>query len=413
MKRGMSPLPFQRKNKIGLILSGGGARAAYQVGVLQGIADALPNGAPNPFPIVCGTSAGAIDAVGLAARACDFRGAIAHMLRIWGQLHVGKIYRAGFFDILRTVAHWLLSLLHSRPANSVSLLDNEPLARLISQCVDFSGIEKAVAAGSLDAVCITASGYASGQAVSFFQGKPELDAWCRARRFGARTQLAPAHVLASTAIPFLFCPIRIGDEYFGDGSMRQLAPFSPALHLGAERVLAITVGRSVPDTSISASRGARLPPLAQIAGFMLDSVFLDAIEMDLERIERINNTVSHVIGHISDGHGAALRRIETLVLAPSEDISAIAMRHAEALPKSLRMLMRCLGGKGNGGANLLSYLLFEKPFVRELIELGRRDAQTRIEEILRFLDCESMPIRAGATIHELPDATRTLRRGAM
>jgi len=193
--------------------------------------------------------------------------------------------------------------------------------------------------------------------------------------------------------------------------MRQLAPFSPALHLGAERVLAITVGSSTPGATTSASRDVRLPSLAQIAGFMLDSVFLDALEMDLERLERINNTVSSIKEHLSDGHGATLRRIETLVLSPSEDISAIATRHAEALPKSLRILMRCLGGKGSGGSNLLSYLLFEKPFVRELIALGRRDAQARIEEILRFLGYESMPIRASATVHQIP--TRAAHAAAL
>lgn len=365
---------------------GGGARAAYQVGVLRAIAASLPGKTSTPFPIICGTSAGAINAVALAARASNFRAAVGRMLRIWSQLHVNHVYRAGLIDVLRSLWRWAGSVVFSRRSRfaPVSLLDNSPLRKLLERCIDFSGIQRAINDGALDALCVTASGYASGHSLSFFQGTEDLSSWQRARRVGCRTEIGLNHILASTAIPFVFTPVHLGSEYYGDGSMQQLAPFSPVLHLGADRVLAISVGRPARKYQQDQPNEG-FPSLAQIAGHLLDCVFLDSLEMDLERLRRINQTIDLMPQEVRDKHGLSLRRVETLVLAPSQPIESIASRFADALPWPVRMLMRLLGGSGKGGSNLLSYLLFEQTYCRALIKLGYDDTMRRMQEVLQFL----------------------------
>lgn len=379
--------------KVGLILTGGGARAAYQVGVLQAIADMLPAHTPNPFRVICGTSAGAVNAVGLASHIGDFRTSIGRLLRLWGNLHVGDVYRSGAFDVVRSLGRWLGSLLSRRWAQRtpVSLFDNSPLAALLERHIDFSGIRNAIDTGVLDALCVTASGYASGQSISFFQGCHSIAPWQRARRIGIVEELSVAHVLASSAIPFVFPPVKLGDGYYGDGSMQQLAPFSPALHLGAERIMAICVGRAVNRRKPVSSEG--FPSLAQITGHLLDCVFLDTLEMDLERLQRINHTISLLPSAVRDQHGVSLRRVETFMMSPSEVIEDIALRYADALPAPVRFLLRCMGASGKGGSNLLSYLLFEKPYCRALVRLGFKDAMAKKSEILSFLGHD--PVAAG------------------
>jgi len=383
-KPGMGIPPHSRPHRIGLILTGGGARAAYQVGVLRAIASLMPRDTRNPFPIICGTSAGAINAVGLASQAHDFRLAVARMLMIWRNLGVRDVYRAGPVQMLRTLLRWIASLINSRWARqgSISLLDNSPLARLLSRHVDFGGIGRSIDCGALDAVCVTASAFAVEHSLSFYEGHEGCVPWRRARRMGVPTQLNVDHVMASSAIPFVFAPVKLEQGYCGDGSMQQLAPFSPALHLGATRILAISVARTrqSPEHHIP---GSTPPTLAQIAGFLLNCVFIDSMETDLERLHRVNRTVSALPQ--SPASGEALRPVETLVLAPSRPLEPLAVRHARRLPASVRFLLRCLGGTRRSGATLLTYLLFERPYCRELIDLGFRDTLARRDELLQFL----------------------------
>ena len=370
----------------GLIMSGGGARAAYQVGVLRAIARMLPQRSHNPFQIICGTSAGAINAASLASNGDRFDRAVSHLARTWGNLHVGQVYRADLLGTARILARCLASVLTGRlhRHQPVSILDCAPLGALLGRLIDFARIRHTIAAGHLSALCVTASSYTSGDSISFFHGDGSHEPWRRARRVGRPAEIGLAHVLASCALPFAFPVVPIDGEHFGDGSMHQLAPISAALHLGAQRVLVIGVA--------SASRGERgarepgvWPSLAQIAGHMLDAIFVDTLDMDLERLQRINQTLASIPEEVRSRPGAALRTIATLVIRPSEPVDEIAIAHADELPRAMWLLMRRIGGLEPNGARVLSYLLFERTYCRHLMRLGFSDAMAQRGRILEFL----------------------------
>jgi NTE family protein len=234
--------------KAGLVLTGGGARAAYQVGVLRALSEILPPEVRTPFPIICGTSAGAVNAAVMAANGSDFRRGVRQLMTVWKNFRAYHVYRADPVGVFRNTAHWIMAVLAGGglgKRTAVSLLDNEPLGDLLRNRLDFSTIQSAIDAGDLIAVSVTCSGYSSGQSVTFFQGVPGLEPWHRARRIGIPMPINPDHLLASSALPFVFPAVRINREYFGDGSMRQIAPVSPALHLGADRLLIVGVGRQL------------------------------------------------------------------------------------------------------------------------------------------------------------------------
>ncbi|MBS1189470.1 MAG: Patatin [Rhodocyclaceae bacterium] len=369
-----------------LILTGGGARAAYQAGVLAAIAGLLPAPTRNPFPILCGTSAGAINAATLACQAENFRAAVDNLLSIWRNMRADHVYRADPVGIGLSGGRWLsmlaLGWLLKNPPRS--LLDNSPLRHLLARHLDLGGIDRAIAAGALHAVSITASGYESGESVSFFQARGEVEAWRRTQRIGSRVRLDIHHLMASSAIPFIFPAVRIHREYFGDGSMRQQAPISPAIHLGAERVLVIGAGRMTePQKRLSYGR---YPTLAQIAGHALSSIFLDSLSMDIERIQRINQTLSAIPEEAREAARLLLRPIRTLVIAPSKRLDHLAARHARALPWAVKVLLTGIGAMNRHGGALTSYLLFEQPYTRALIELGYQDTLARAEEVRDFLE---------------------------
>jgi len=369
-----------------LILTGGGARAAYQVGVLLAIAKLSRQRKHNPFPILCGTSAGAINAAGLACLADNFGKSVAILARIWRNMEAGHIYRADALGIGISGARWLQALalgwLIGEPPRS--LLDNTPLRHLLGRHLDFAGIERAIASGALHALSISASGYETGENISFFQAHPSAQAWNRVQRMGIRSAIGIDHLLASSAIPFVFPATRIHREYFGDGSMRQVAPISPAIHLGAERVLIIGAGRASEYQVRQASES--YPSLAQIAGHALSSIFLDGLATDIERMQGINRMLE-AGPKIADAHPEiALRPIRTLVISPSQRLDRIAAEHASALPWPVKYLLSGIGAMNRRGGALTSYLLFEKPYTRALIDLGYADSMARSEEIGSFLD---------------------------
>ena len=372
----------------GLILSGGGARAAYQVGVLAAIAQLLPAGAANPFPVIVGTSAGAVNAVSLAAGAMDFTAAIERLTAFWQGFRSHQVLRSDWPGVIsqasRFVTHSLLGIGAKVP---VALLNSSPLSDLLHTRLDLSGIDQAIAQKQLHAVAVTAFGYESGQAVTFYQGGRSIDPWLRHRRIGVPTQLSVEHLLASSAIPLLFAPVKIGNEYFGDGAVRQSAPISPALHLGASRVLVVGVSgnpRGVdPDTSLRTYTGQQ-PSLAQIGGHMLNSTFIDSLESDIELLQRLNQ-FSHLLPDGTPTRALGVAPVEVLVIAPSQPIDEIAARHRQELPAALRLFLRGPGATKTSGAGVLSYLLFEAGYCSELIELGRRDALAKREELCRFL----------------------------
>lgn len=374
-----------RAPRIGLIMTGGGARAAYQVGVLRAIAELLPRDIRNPFPIICGTSAGSVNAAVLAANGSNFRHGVRELVRVWKNFTTDQVYRSDAYGVACNTARWLLAVVAGGrlgESTRVSLLDNEPLAALVRNRLDFSTIQGAIDEGDLAAVAVTCSGYSSGQAVTFYQGRPELEPWKRARRLGMAMPLAPDHLLASSALPFIFPAVHINREFFGDGSMRQVAPISPALHLGADRLFIIGVGRQLMPRREYAS-SSTYPSLAQIAGHCLNSIFLDSLEVDLERLQRINRTLAVIPPEVREEKGIAMHHVDFRLIAPTEDLEQVALEFADDLPRAVRLLL--YGARKRSGANLLSYLLFEKSYCRALIQMGYRDTMQHQGDLMEFL----------------------------
>lgn len=376
----------------GLILSGGGARAAYQVGVLSAIADLLPDSSRNPFPVIVGTSAGAINAVGLACGALHFRETVRRLSTVWRSFHTDQVYRSDWTGVLHQASRFLgHSVLGFGKQLPVALLDSSPLARMLERELDFSGIAAAIRHRQLRAIAVTAFGYESAQAVTFYQGHGAIDPWLRHRRLGVPTRLAVPHLLASTAIPLIFEPVKINREYFGDGAVRQTAPISPALHLGATRVLVVgvsgnPVGEQTRTAPIPRPAGA-MPSLAQISGHMLNSTFIDNVENDIELLERLN-LLGRLVPVEQRKRAYGLTPVEVLVISPSQPLDRIAARHRHEMPAALRLFLRGPGGTREGGGGLLSYLLFEPGYCSELIELGYRDAMAKKSELKAFLKLE-------------------------
>ena len=374
------------ETRTALILTGGGARAGYQVGVLKAIRELLPEPARNPFPILCGTSAGALNAASMAVWAEDFGAGVDGLLKVWQNFSAHQVYRADPAGIGISGARWLSTLalgwLTRRAPRS--LLDNSPLRRLLSDSLDFSRIGRAIDSGALHSVSITCSGYSSGQSVSFYQGRAELEPWRRSQRVGAPTEISLDHLMASSAIPFIFPAVHLNREWFGDGSMRQVAPVSPAIHLGAHKIMVVGAGRLADENA--RPTGAIYPSLAQIAGHAMSSIFLDSMSVDLERMTRINNTLSLIPESVRAEKRMSLRPIEVLVISPSQRLDHLAARHAHALPWSVRALLRGIGAMNQNGGALTSYLLFERSYTNALIDLGYADTLARRDEVLRFLD---------------------------
>ena len=374
----------QEAGRAALVLTGGGARAAYQVGVLQALRHIRGPRPGNPFPILCGTSAGGINAAALAVYSADFNMAVRKVAWIWRNFHVDQVYRADAPALIGSGLRWGSALMTGWAVRQTprALLDNSPLRRLLLHTLDFSAIDRAIAAGHLHALSVTASGYTSGESLAFFAAHPSVPNWRRTQRLGVRATIGVDHLLASSAIPFVFPAVRINREYFGDGSMRQLAPVSPAIHLGADRILVIGAGRLAEE---GRQRTDAYPSPAQIAGHAMSSIFLDGLAVDLEGLERINATLTAFSVAQRQAAGVPWRPIETLVISPSQRLDTMAGHHRESLPTMLRLVLRGVGAMRREGSTLLSYLLFEPGFTRALMELGFEDTMARRDEVAAFL----------------------------
>ncbi len=364
-----------------LILPGGGARGAYQVGVLKAISELLVDDV-NPFPVICGTSAGAINAAVLASHAHEYLIGIERLENFWRSMHCERVYRTDAWTVLKSGMRFAITLLSGGliQTNPRAFLDNMPLRRFLQKTLQLDGIQTALELDALRAVAITASGYTCASAISYFQAQEDIDTWERSRRRGQAAKLNVHHLLASAALPIIFPAERIGNEYFGDGGMRMVAPLSPAIHLGANAILIIGTRDEKPD--LPPESPTEYPSAGEIGGYLMDTIFMDTLNADLARLKRINKTLALVPEDKRRQTG--LKNIDSLVIKPSRDLRHVTQAHVHEIPLSVQILLRTLGGWGRDW-RMASYLLFESAYCGELIDLGYADGMNAEQEIIHFL----------------------------
>jgi len=390
---GLAPAAARPIKRKALVLPGAGARGAYQVGVLKAIAKLSPRPAENPFQIMTGTSAGAINAAVLASRAGHFANAIAEMEQVWGGFDSSQVFRTDNWTMLKSSLHWFAAIVLGGLGirNPKSLLDNSPLRELLVQRLPRGAITRAIDRGYVDAVAVTASAYTSARSVTFYQTRLPIEPWERVRRVGMPARISVDHLLASAAVPFVFPPVRLGGEYYGDGSMRHPAPLSAAIHLGADRLLVIGVRDERPEPAPAATVEPEFPTFGHLAGYMLDTLFLDGLYADLERLTGVNVLLSELGTERLRSSAHDWRPIDSLVILPKVDLREVAAEYVHELPRGVRALLEGVGAFSRGGMQLVSYLLFESPFTRELIAMGYRDAMAMRDELVAFLNDEPIP----------------------
>lgn len=372
----------------GVVLTGGGARAAYQVGVLKGISDIFPDWA-HPFRVIVGTSAGAINAVALAGGGGVFRHNITRLEQIWSELTIDQIYKANSYDILRNMTDIARRMISGAYDESpMALLNNSPLKALLKREVDFEKVRAAIAAGDIAALGVNACGYSTGQSICFFEGAPSLNGWTSGQRTGVRAELGLDHVLASSAIPTLFRPVKINREYFGDGVTRQMAHISPALRLGASKVLVIGVSAN----NMCPPKRPKAPEVANfghVIAHVFNGMFLDTLDYDIDRLRLINQLLELVPEDKLRDSKLGLKPVRLLEISPSEDMGELATRHLNRIPMVLRRFAGASRDTYTSGSSLVSYLMFDHGFCRELIRMGYEDAQRQSRQIEQFFKADA------------------------
>ncbi len=369
-------------NDTALILPGGGARGAYQVGVLKAIGELLGNNG-NPFPVICGTSAGAINAAVMASHAHEYLLGIERLEQFWRSMRCQRIYRTDAWTVLSSTLRWAAALFSGGVLNCEpkALLNNKPLHDFLQASLQLDGIQTALEQGALRGVAVTAAGYTCASAISFYQAQGDIRSWDRSRRRGQPAQLQIEHLMASAALPVIFPAQRIGHEFFGDGGMRLVAPLSPAIHLGANRILVIGTRDENPDTA--PTEPVHYPRLGEIGGYLLDTIFMDTLNADLARMHRINRTLKLIPPEQREL--TSLTHIESLVIKPSKDLRYVTRDHVHSIPGSVQLLLRILGGWGRDW-RMASYLLFESDYCGELIDLGYADGMAAQDAIRGFFE---------------------------
>ncbi len=367
--------------KSALLLTGGGARAAYQVGVLKAIAQQFPRNSKVPFQIISGTSAGAINGTGIACYASCFHLGVKKIESVWRNFHTEQVYYSSYSRVFLQLLRGVFSIFQADYANKkpVSLFDNKPLQHLLTQILDLHRIDRNIMGGHLSSLSVTASCYNNGDSITFFQSDA-AEEWRRAKRCGQRTLLGIHHLLASAAIPIVFPSVRIHQQYFGDGSVNQLAPLSAPIHLGADKILVI--GVADPRKNERAQKMMHHPELATIAGHLLDTVFTDTLNSDMERMQRINRTIETMLQHNIQPE---LKPVQSLLINPSQNLNQIASEHYLSLPLAVRTLLRTIGIRQHSDSSMASYLLFEQSYTRRLIDLGYEDGCQQMDNILQLL----------------------------
>ena len=391
----------------GLVLMGGGARTAYQAGALQALAQLLsnkarqPSSAAFPFQILVGTSAGALNATYLASRAMDGLDALTGLGEFWHGLHSHLVYHLPHTPMAR-ISRWATALgVTLAVRQQGAALDSLPLVDTLHRRIALNNIAQALQSGQLKALAVTASSYTTGEHWTFCQTASAQDtlSWSRPGRRAERQDITIEHLMASSAIPFIFpaTPLWVDGnmEFFGDGSMRQSSPLSPAVHLGAHKILAIGVGQPQPSSWASdpdAKTFRQKPSLGNIAGHAMASVFNDTLLSDVEQVQSVNQSIQALKRHLSEHHqddlaqSLPLREVDVLALQPSESLDALAQAHVHELPKPVHRVLEGLGALKGSGAALSSYLLFEPGFLRALMALGAKDVQSRKDELLAFFE---------------------------
>lgn len=384
----------RQRQSTALVMMGGGARAAYQAGVLSGIAKIAARlglaHCPLPFGIIAGTSAGAINGAGLAVGAADFRAATDKLSALWHSLHADDVYRTDVLRVGVSGARWLSSLAFgwvTRRSSPRALFDNAPLGSFLTELFEPERVQASLDAGVLQAFAVTALSYSTGRHVTFYQSHRRIHGWQRSQRMAVESAIGVDHLLASASIPFLFPAIPLEleghHEWFGDGTMRQMSPLSPAIHLGASRILAIGAASRQRAGWFDTVPSGGYPSLAQVGGQALASIFLDGLQADIERLMHINRLLSRMPEMANDTEG--WRPAQVMTISPSEPIEAIAAEHLNRLPRTVRAFLSPLGGTEARGAAFASYLLFEPEFTQALLALGERDAAAQGDQIAAFL----------------------------
>lgn len=375
----MSLLPPQNERKIGLILSGGGSRAAYQVGVLRAVANILPKGAANPFHIISGTSAGALNAVAIASQAQRLRTAVRTLEHLWKNIDSSQVYTPYYGNLLTSASSLVLAVFNGKKSDAaVALLNSEPLRKLLARVIRFDRIKRNINLGHLDAIAVTASAYSTGESISFFEAMEGIEPWNGPHRTGVRSKLKLDHLMASTAIPVVFPAVAIDNQYFGDGAIRQIAPTSTAIHLGARRILAVGVSANGHKKSLE-NEMTEQPSLLQILGHIMNSAFVDTLENDLEFLRHINEIVPLVPPKLAKQKQVAMSEVKLLEISPSEELNVMAMEYYHELPKPMAKYVK----EGSSGT-LLSLILFESGFCNALCNLGFKDAMEKESQIREF-----------------------------
>ncbi|GIW53379.1 MAG: hypothetical protein KatS3mg081_2734 [Gemmatimonadales bacterium] len=390
-----------RFDDLAVVLSGGGARAAYQVGVLAALAEKVPE---LRIPIITGVSAGAINAAFLAAHRGPFSQAVQELRGQWLRLTADQVYslpaRGVIASFLRMIGSTARRIARRQGKAVVrGLLDMRPLARFLQNCIDFDGIDENVKRGYLRALALSATSYNTGQTVTFVHGAPDLVMWERAQRIAVRTKITLAHVMASSAIPIIFPAVRLDGTFYGDGSVRLTAPLAPAIHLGAGRIVAIAMRSNFVSPRDAVTSG-EYPSAAALGGLLLHSVFLDALDADLERLERVNRLLRALPPGTPPPDN--LRPVDIAVVRPSRDLGALARGYWPRLPLLMDLFVRGIGMDQERGADFLSYLLFEPEYTGLLIELGHQDALENWDTLARLIE--------GGSTEQLKPTARGLGR---
>lgn len=380
--------------ELGVVLTGGGARAAYQVGALRAIARAYP---PFRIPIMTAVSAGAINAALLVSRDETLAEALENLRNLWSGLTIGDVFAVDTASLARNVAGWGARLLSGGAAVGPrvrGLVDTTPLAELLRRhiCSDgelIANTDDKIARGELKAFAISTLNYGTGQTVTWVQGR-NIEHWERPMRRSRQARLTLSHVMASASIPILFPAVPVGDAWYGDGGVRLSAPLSPALHLGAGKILAITTQYVRSFEEADRPRSIGYPPPVQVVGHLLNAIFLDLIDQDALRMERFND----LLEKLPPRARGSMRKVELLVLRPSKDLGELAAGHENKFPRSVRYMLRGLGTRETSSTDFLSFLLFHGDYVTELMNLGERDAEARMDEILAFLGAGEKTERA-------------------